>query len=257
MRVSGFHSLAAAALALTLGGLSSSPAAAVERAPVKVPAQIAERWAVVGVIAGTDASGAAIGIAVLKNAATQRTYTVSLGDSVPTEFGFVLSAVHDRQVEISDGRSKVMLGFAEGSGSDEEDDADRTARFLDNYYRSLGGNRLEVLAGDESAETPPSDVDSGAVLPLKRFGSLKDEGDSRFELYSPDRTYRFGADGEILEGEEGALAEGEDGGSPAVSYDSFDDSEGGYAGSTDSVEAEVEAEIGATAVDAETGDPLE
>jgi hypothetical protein len=270
----GFSGTRWALAGALVAGFYSSVALGVEAAPIRV----GDRWAVVGVIAGNDAAGKAIGIAVLKNTATQRTYTVSLGEGVPTEYGFVLSAVHDRQVEISDGRQKIMLGFAEGSGKEEEDDNDRTARFLDNYYRSLGSNsHLEVLAGeddgsgraDESGETEGSvDGDAaGEVLPLKRFGNLKDEGDSRFELYRPDRTYRFGSES----GDRGEIGEGSESGEGLDSSDSSGGTYNGYGDATDdnSFRAPADSYDDATrsfegrtgadavdAVDAETGEPI-
>jgi hypothetical protein len=173
--------------------LSSLPALAVEQKDIKV----AEKWAVVGVIAGTDPKGHDIGIAVLRNQLTKHTYTLAIGDALPNEFGFTLKAVQNKTVVVANGEKQVTLGFAESSAAGEraEDDGhdNRTARFIDNYYRGLSDSPIEIFKAereraDEQVQADDNMGRDGLKLPLRRFGGgfKEDAARSRFDLYRND-----------------------------------------------------------------------
>jgi hypothetical protein len=200
------------AVTICLAACATS-AAAVEKKPI----QVTERWSVVGVIAGDDEQGKEIGIAVLKNNETRRTYTVSLGETLPTDYGFTLHKVVGRQVSVSDGDKTYVLGYAEASMTDDVDtrvteaDATRASRFLDTYYRSFDEVPADADAA-AGAERPGYDA------PLQRFSTLREQAArSRFELFRPDRPYNSPE-----EGEEAAVEAGEEGGF-VVNYDNFTD----------------------------------
>jgi len=185
--------------------LSAPRASAVEPAAIGTGQKIDVQWSVVGVI-GT--------VAVVKNNATKATYSLQIGDALPTQFGFTLKAVQGRKVVVTDGTQDVTLSFAEASApAAEEDQAGLTARFIDNYYRGLA----ETAGFPEEA---PREGESGLGLPLRRFGPFKEnDGRSRFELYRTDRPYRQGADGDGTAQGDG---ESEDG-RFVVNYDNFED----------------------------------
>ena len=124
---------------------------------------VGERWSVVGVIAGDSAQGKeATGIAVLRNNLTQRSYTLSIGDPIPTEYGFVLQKVLPRSVQIVKDREVVTLGFAEAVTESvapqqaEEDPSGRAARFLESYYRAFesGEPMADDLSLDDAEASP-------------------------------------------------------------------------------------------------------
>lgn len=180
--------------------------------------KIQDKWSVVGVISEDDQKG----IVVLKNNVTKKTFTLAIGDQVPTEFGYVVLSAKNRAVTLTDGEHQVVLAFAEASSGygDEEGGPSPTNRFLDNYYRGLSENPVEIL-GPASEDDPDRTSGSSGMLPLKRFGSLREDGRSRFDLYRADRMYRMNpADGEQSEGD----AEEDEG--FVVNYDNFDDQEG-------------------------------
>lgn len=185
--------------------LYAAPAFGVEPGSIGSGPKIDTQWSVVGVI-GT--------VAVVKNNATKATYSLQIGDALPTQFGFTLKAVQGRKVVVTDGAQDVTLSFAEASApAAEEDHAGLTARFIDNYYRGLA----ETAGFPEDA---PREGDAGLGLPLRRFGPFKEnDGRSRFELYRTDRPYRQDADGEGAAQVEG---ENEDG-RFVVNYDNFED----------------------------------
>jgi hypothetical protein len=122
---------------------------------------VGERWSVVGVIAGEpNASQKPTGIAVLRNNQTQRTYTLTIGDPVPTEFGYFLRNVLARNAVIGNDRETVTLSFSEPAAEvvadSREVPASRTSRFLDTYYRSFdSGDASFDDFGSEEAELPP------------------------------------------------------------------------------------------------------
>jgi hypothetical protein len=187
--------LVAILLAASAAATSWLPRAyAVDTPEIKVE----NRWSVVGIIAGGEEKGRPVGIAVLKNNDTKRTYTLSIGDDVPNEFGYTLQSVKGRSVIISDGKEKVSLGFAEGSSDDADTPQNRTARFIDNYYRGLGEMPpADVFSAagdaDEGGSTITNQAESSQTLrlPLRRFGSLKEEAPhSRFDAYRDSRSYR-------------------------------------------------------------------
>lgn len=195
--------------------LATPPALGVEQ---KTKVKIAETWAVVGVISGTDPQGADIGVAVLRNNDTKRTYTLSIGDALPNEFGFVLSSVENRTVVIANGDRQVQLGFAESAvpataNAEDESRESRTARFIDNYYRGLNDSPIEIFRGDHAEDevvTGDPDRRDPLKLPMRRFGTFKeDAARSRFDLYRNDGGYAAG-DGES-EGEGGFVVNYGDG----------------------------------------------
>lgn len=177
--------------------------------------RIQEKWSVVGVISEDDQKG----IVVLKNNLTKKTFTLAIGDQVPTEFGYVVLSAKNRAVTLSDGKRQVVLAFAEASSGygDEENGQTPTNRFLDNYYRGLSENPVEIL-GPASENEPDRMEGSTGMMPLKRFGSLREDGRSRFDLYRADRMYRMNpADSGLGE------AETEEDEGFVVNYDNFDD----------------------------------
>ncbi len=205
-------------LSLILGfaALAAPCVQAVEAEAVKIAGQ----WLVVGVISGTDKDGKDIGVAVLKNVATKRTFTLSIGDTLPNEFGFTLKAIEARKVVITDRKKDVILSFAEGSPASGEDEGapSRTARFIDNYYRGLSDAPIEVFK-NERAEADAEGEGQGLRLPLRRFGTMKeDAARSRFDLYRTDSAYEDGA-------ADAAENDGGDEGrsSFVVNYDNFQD----------------------------------
>lgn len=194
--------LALAAALTSLALLRAESAAAVEKEPIR----IVDRWSVIGVISESETHG----IAVLRNNQSHRTFTLSLGDAVPNEFGFALVSVANRKVVIGNGKEKVTLAFAESDIAGDDAQPSRTAQFIDNYYRGLHESPIEIL-NRNAEEVPAERPTEGAVLPLKRFGSLRDEAQSRFELYRSDRVY--GGEADAGEAESGFT----------VNYDNFDD----------------------------------
>lgn len=191
------------ALILVVLAFAASSGFAVEQKDIKV----VETWAVVGVIAGTDPKGHDIGIAVLRNTQTKHTYTLSIGDAVPNEFGFVLQSVQNRAVVIADGERQLRLSFAESSASgsgygSEDEHENRTARFIDSYYRGLSDSPIEVFKSerDHDEATPDSDGSARDSMhyPLRRFGNYKDDASrSRFDWYRNDgATYAEPSTGE-------------------------------------------------------------
>ncbi len=185
---------------ICLLALVAVPALAIEQKDIKV----SEKWAVVGVIAGSDPKGHDVGIAVLRNNQTKHTYTLAIGDAVPNEFGFILKAVQNRNVVIANGERQVTLGFAEavvaGSGSEEERE-NRTARFIDNYYRGLSDSPIEIFKADRERDDGGVETETvsreGLKLPLRRFGSYKEDSvRSRFDVYRNDGGYAEAGSGE-------------------------------------------------------------
>jgi hypothetical protein len=166
------------------------------------PMSASERWAIVGVIADNDQHG----IAVLKNMVSGRTFTVEVGEQLPTDFGLVLHSVQDRKVLLSDGEVLHPLTFAEASG-DEVELPSRTARFLDNYYRGLNEMPMEIFSESEGEGGEQRPDGAGLSVPLSTFGRLKgDAPRSRFELYRAEQRY-----------------DGEDDAGFIVNYDNFED----------------------------------
>lgn len=206
---------------LCLLALAAVPAFAVEQKDI---VKIAEKWAVVGVIAGTDPKGHDVGIAVLRNQQTKHTYTLAIGDAVPNEFGYVLKGVLNRNVVLANGAKTVTLGFAEaassasGSGSEEARE-NRTARFIDNYYRGLSDAPIEIFRDGRDRDEGAVDGDATAPrekmrLPLRRFGNYKEEAArSRFDFYRNDSGY----------GDGGSVDAGDGGGFLVNFSDSFQD----------------------------------
>jgi hypothetical protein len=156
---------------------SASTAGAATNAPVA----ISERWSVVGVIAGDPLPNQSpTGIAVLRNNVTQRSYTLTIGDPIPSEFGFTLKNVLARSVVIAKGDESVTLGFAEPAAETPSGDASssagsygsadrdsenredqpsaRVSRFLETYNQSF--DNVEPMADDFSIE----ESDAGMMI---------------------------------------------------------------------------------------------
>lgn len=170
---------------------------------------VSERWAVVGVIADSVDHG----VAVLKNTVSGRTFTVEVGEALPTDYSLTLHSVQNRTVMISDGQKLHPLTFAEAS-SEEVELPSRTARFLDNYYRGLNEMPMEIFS-DADADPAENRFD-GSVggIPLTTFGRIKgDLPRSRLELYRAERPYDAQNDSEFI-----------------VNYDNFEDGLGAEAG---------------------------
>lgn len=180
---------------------SAGAAHGVEAAPSK-PMSASERWAIVGVIADNGQHG----IAVLKNMVSGRTFTVEVGEQLPTDFGLVLHSVQDRKVLVRDGEVLHPLAFAEASG-DEVELPSRTARFLDNYYRGLNEMPMEIFSESDGEAVEQRPEGSGLSVPLSTFGRLKgDAPRSRFELYRAEQRYDVEDDAGFI-----------------VNYDNFED----------------------------------
>ncbi len=193
-------------------GYGARPALAVDEGGIKIQ----DKWSVVGVISEDEQKG----IVVLRNNVTKRTFTLAIGDTVPTEFGYTVAAAKNRSVTLTDGKHVVTLAFAESSTTAAEEDPglSPTNRFLDNYYRGLSESPVEIL-GPASENEPDRIEGQTGMMPLKRFGTLREEGRSRFDLYRADRMYRMNQ-----AGEEPVSADVEDDESGfVVNYDNFDD----------------------------------
>lgn len=157
--------------------VAAARAFAVDPAGIKIH----DRWSIVGIISGDSGGKDETGIAVIRNNETKRTYTLQVGDAVPTEFGFVLKSVKNKQVVIGDAKESIPLQFGEPS-SEESETVTQTARFIDTYYKSLDG------AGGERGFEGEVPVERDAFQPLTRYGS--ESGRSRFELYRAEGGYR-------------------------------------------------------------------
>jgi hypothetical protein len=167
---------------VTAAQLVATVALAVDVKPIDVTA----RWQVVGVISGAEKQGKAFGIAVLKNVESKRTYTISVGDSLPADGGFSLAAIRGKSVTVTDGSATFELEFAPSEVKETDSPPPATARFLDSYYRGLG-----TVAGDgrETAEAPAADDGveyRSYVHTAPRFGTYRGPSlQPRFELYRP------------------------------------------------------------------------
>lgn len=146
------------------------------------PLTIQEKWSVVGVITSSKPEN---DVAVLRNNETAKTYTVTLGDSLPSEYSFVLTEIKRRNVTISNGETKVILGFVDHPVDDEEDDDFRNSvRFIDNYYRGLADSPIELFNKPRRSDTTGTAAVNPVavpVMPLKNFESIGEAQDSRFE----------------------------------------------------------------------------
>ena len=198
MRFPTIKSLATFLLVHSLFG--GELAQAVDQSEIKIEG----RWSVVGVIAGEpSATGKVTGIAVLRSNLSNKTYTLSVGDSVPNEFGFILQSVQAHSVQIaSAGGNAVTLHFAdtlpEPTTEVSSDAPDRARRFLDSYYRGFNHNR-----GDQGRGVAFDDEDDGdamymsppAVTGAPRLSTSHDEVIRSTEVYRP-RTYKMDEDGD-------------------------------------------------------------
>jgi hypothetical protein len=176
----------AAAFGLVVGLAKPQTAAAVDAKPLTIQ----EKWSVVGVITSSKPEN---DVAVLRNNETSKTYTVTLGDTLPSEYSFVLTEIKRRNVVISNGEKKVVLGFADVPVTeDDSDDFRNSVRFIDNYYRGLAESPIELFNKQRRTGTTGTAavVNPVPVMPLKNFGSMDEARDSRFD-----------ADGEVFDPE--------------------------------------------------------
>ncbi len=106
---------------------------------------IKDRWGVVGVISESDPKGPNKGVAVLKHLQSGRTYTVSVGESLPHDSGVVLQGIQAKKVKVAPiAGDAIELAFIEASSSVESNESEqqvvepsRTERFLNQYYQGL------------------------------------------------------------------------------------------------------------------------
>ncbi len=143
------------------------------------PGNIGQRWSVVGVISGDPLPNQQpTGIAVLKNNVTQRSYTLTIGDPIPAEYGFTLKNVLAKTVVIGNGSTDITLSFAEPpveNSTVESAPADqpspRVSKFLESYQQSL-----------DSADTSMDDItyddvnDAIMVIPRSHAGGVGPTG---------------------------------------------------------------------------------
>lgn len=169
-----------------------------------VSASAIERWSIVGVISDDAQSG----IAVLKNSENGRTFTVEVGESLPTDYGVVLHSVRDRKVVVKDGQGYHQLSFAlPDNNIGEDQSALRPARFLDNYYRGFNETPLEIFGDGEHDGRDAKADPTGFSVPISNFGRLRpDFAPSRFELYRTENRYDLDDDADFV-----------------VSYDNFEE----------------------------------
>lgn len=142
------------------------------------PLKINEKWSIVGVITSSNPSN---DVAVLKNNETTKTYTVTLGDSLPSDYEFILKEIKRRSVVVSDGDRTFTLGFADVPVSEDTDEFQNSVRFIDNYYRGLADSPIELF----NKERVNDSAGTAAVVPVKNFGTLSEGATSRFDAYEP------------------------------------------------------------------------
>jgi hypothetical protein len=170
-------------------GFASQIAFAVDDKPL----DMSTRWQVVGIISGSEEHGKPFGIAVLKNVTSKRTYTVTVGESLPTDGEFTLEAIRNRKVSVSNGKQSFPLEFATSEVKEVESNSEspRNARFIDSYYRGMENPEAESY-GDSANDG------SGIELDIRNYphGSQRfstfgaNNFGTRFELYQPDTKYR-------------------------------------------------------------------
>lgn len=158
-------------------------ASAVSAVDVK-PLSIQDKWSVVGVITSSKPEN---DVAVLRNNQTLKTYTITLGDSLPSEYSFVLTEIKRRNVVVSNGQSQIVLGFVDHPVEEEEkDDFENSVRFIDNYYRGLAESPIDLLNKPRRTETTGTaavvnPADAVPVMPIRSFSSLSRSAESRFQ----------------------------------------------------------------------------
>lgn len=145
---------------------------AVEAKPIK----ISDKWSVVGVITSSNPSK---DVAVLKNNETTKTYTLTLGENLPSDYEYVLKEIKRRSVIITDGDKNFTLSFVDVPVSEEADDFQNSVRFIDNYYRGLADSPIELFNKDRVNDS----AGTAAVVPIKNFGTLSEGPSSRFDAY--------------------------------------------------------------------------
>lgn len=154
------------------GFVGASSLLAVEAKPI----QITDKWSVVGVITSSNPKN---DVAVLKNNETTKTYTLTLGDNLPSDYDFVLKEIKRRNVIVSDGSKNFTLSFVDVPVIEEADDFQNSVRFIDNYYRGLADSPIEMFNKDRTSDT----AGTAAVVPVRNFGTLSEAPVSRFDTY--------------------------------------------------------------------------
>ncbi len=129
------------------------------------PLTISDKWSVVGVITSSNPKN---DVAVLKNNETTKTYTVTIGDTLPNDYSYVLKRIERRSVTVSDGEKQFVLSFVDVPvAAEEADEFQDSVRFIDNYYRGLAESPIELFNKDRVSNT----TGTAAVVP-KNFGTL-------------------------------------------------------------------------------------
>ncbi|MBM4253884.1 MAG: hypothetical protein FJ146_18095 [Deltaproteobacteria bacterium] len=164
---------------LMVGLLESGPASAEDSNSV------GQRWSVVGVISGDPLPNQQpTGIAVLRNNVTQRSYTLTIGDPIPAEYGFTLKNVLAKTVVIGNGATDVTLGFGEPPAEVQTPDvapvdqlSPRVSKFLESYQQNLDNveSASEDITYDEvnDAIMVIPRAHSGGMGPAGRLGILQ------------------------------------------------------------------------------------
>jgi hypothetical protein len=159
--------------ATAIFGFMTSALHAVEIKPVT----ISDKWAVVGVITSSNPKN---DVAVLKNNETSKTYTVTIGDTLPSDYSYVLKRIERRSVTVSDGEKLFVLSFVdEPVAAEEADEFQDSVRFIDNYYRGLAESPIELFNKGRVNDTTGT-----AAVVQKNFGTLSESAKSRFENYN-------------------------------------------------------------------------
>jgi len=157
---------------LSILGFASSTLFAVDVQPIK----ISDKWSVVGVITSSNPKN---DVAVLKNNETSKTYTVTIGDTLPSDYRYVLKRIERRSVTVSDGDKLFTLSFVDTPvAAEEADEFQDSVRFIDNYYRGMAESPIELFNNRRTGDTSGT----AAVVP-KSFGTLSESARSRFENY--------------------------------------------------------------------------
>jgi hypothetical protein len=161
-------------LIASIFGLATGTLRAVDVQALK----ISDKWSVVGVITSSNPKN---DVAVLKNNETSKTYTVTIGDTLPNDYSYVLKRIERRSVTVSDGANQHVLSFVDEpvAAAEEAEEFQDSVRFIDNYYRGLAESPIELFNKGRVGNT----TGTAAVVP-KNFGTLSESAKSRFEDYN-------------------------------------------------------------------------
>ena len=165
--------------------------------------EVGGRWEIIGIIsegARLGAKGRTIqgpkAVVVLRNRLSRKSVTLSLGDPLPYEDGYVLSAVTGRGVVVSGMGGDVTLRFAEEEVAPPRETvaegSGRSNRFLDAYYRGLadstltGGYGFDSLGGDSGDGDSHEAVDLMTSVPaMPPLRGLHEDRQVRLEVFRP------------------------------------------------------------------------